>query len=142
MGEPGKISYEEQVERVNRTNPFMAHNHIRAAKLTATTAEVTAEVKPESLNAMQGVHGGLMFIMAEMAAGLATRSDGRRYVTLDSSFRFLRGSSTAKALSAEAEITKRGKTVCFTKSRVLEPETGKVLAEGEFTFYCLDGDEK
>lgn len=140
MEEERKESYGEQIERVNRTNPFMAHNHIRATRLTDTMAEVTAKVKPESLNAMQGVHGGLMFIMAEMAAGLAARNDGRKYVTLDSSFRFLRGSNTAKTLTAEAKITKRGKTVCFTKSSVLEPETGKVLAEGEFTFYCLDGE--
>lgn len=34
-----------------------------------------------------------MFVMAEVAAGLVTRNDGRKYVTLDSSFRFLRGSS-------------------------------------------------
>lgn len=133
-------AYEAQLEQVNRTNPFMAHNHIRAVGLKDREAEVTAEVRAESLNAMGGVHGGLLFVMAEMAAGLVTRNDGRRYVTLDSSFRFLRGSSTARTLTARAELTKRGRTVCFTKARVLEPETGKVLAEGEFTFYCLDGE--
>ena len=62
-----------------------------------------------------------MFVMAEIAAGLVTRNDGRKYVTLDSSFRFLRGSS-AKELRGVAKITKRGKTVCFTKSQVMESE--------------------
>ena len=127
-----KETFVEQMERVNRTNPFMIHNNIRAVALSEDAAEVCAEVTEDSLNAMQTVHGGLMFVMAEIAAGLVTRNDGRKYVTLDSSFRFLRGSS-AKKLRGVAKITKRGKTVCFTKSQVMESETGKVLAEGEFT---------
>ena len=124
MENPGKETYVEQMERVNQTNPFMLHNRIRA------------EITEDSLNAMQTVHGGLMFVMAEVAAGLVTRNDGRKYVTLDSSFRFLRGSS-AKNIQGLAKITKRGKTVCFTKAEVVETDTGKLLAEGEFTFYCM-----
>ena len=131
-----KETYVEQMERVNKTNPFMIHNNIRAVALSEDTGEVRAEVTGDSLNAMQTVHGGLMFVMAEIAAGLVTRNDCRKYVTLDSSFRFLRGSS-AKNIQAVAKITKRGKTVCFTKSQVMETETGKLLAEGEFTFYCM-----
>lgn len=132
-----KEAYAEQIEHVNRTNPFMIHNNIRAAALSEDSGEVRAEVTGDSLNAMQTVHGGLMFVMAETAAGLVTRNDGRKYVTLDSSFRFLRGSSE-KNIRAVAKITKRGKTVCFTKSQVMETDTGKLLAEGEFTFYCME----
>ena len=116
----------------------MLHNHIRAVSLTETQAAVEAEIEPDSLNAMGSVHGGLMFVMAEVAAGLATRNDGRRYVTLDSSFRFIKGSNSAKTLLAEAVITKRGRTVCFARASVREPGSGILLAEGDFTFYCLD----
>ena len=111
MENPGKETYVEQMERVNQTNPFMLHNRIRAVALSEDRAEVRA-------------------------AGLVTRNDGRKYVTLDSSFRFLRGSS-AKNIQGLAKITKRGKTVCFTKAEVVETDTGKLLAEGEFTFYCM-----
>ena len=93
MENPGKETYVEQMERVNQTNPFMLHNRIRAVALSEDRAEVRAEITEDSLNAMQTVHGGLMFVMAEVAAGLVTRNDGRKYVTLDSSFRFLRGSA-------------------------------------------------
>ena len=88
MENPGKETYVEQMERVNQTNPFMLHNRIRAVALSEDRAEVRAEITEDSLNAMQTVHGGLMFVMAEVAAGLVTRNDGRKYVTLDSSFRF------------------------------------------------------
>ena len=121
---------------MENSNPFMLHNRIRAVALSEDRAEVRAEITEDSLNAMQTVHGGLMFVMAEIAAGLVTRNDGRKYVTLDSSFRFLRGSS-AKNIQGLAQITKRGKTVCFTKAEVVETDTGKLLAEGEFTFYCM-----
>lgn len=123
MENPGKETYVEQMERVNQTNPFMLHNRIRAVALSEDRAEVRAEITEDSLNAMQTVHGGLMFVMAEVAAGLVTRNDGRKYVTLDSSFRFLRGSS-AKNIQGLAKITKRGKTVCFTKAEVVETDTG------------------
>lgn len=132
------MNFEEQIRRVNETNPFMLHNHIRAVALTETTAQVEAAVTPDSLNAMQGVHGGLMFVMAEIAAGLVTRNDGRRYVTLDSSFRFISGTNRAETLLGKASLVKRGKTICFAHASVVEPGTEKLLAEGDFTFYCLD----
>ena len=57
-----KETFVEQMERVNRTNPFMIHNNIRAVALSEDAAEVCAEVTEDSLNAMQTVHGGLMFV--------------------------------------------------------------------------------
>ena len=129
--------YQEQLRQVNGGNPFMLHNGIRATFLDEKTAQVRAEVGPGSLNGMGGVHGGLMMAAAEIAAGLAARNDGRKYVTLDASFRFISGTRTAKAIKAEASITKRGGTICFTRAAVREEGTEKLLAEGEFTFYCL-----
>lgn len=132
------MDYKEQVEKANTSNPFMLHNHIRAVELTDASARVETEIMPDSLNAMGGVHGGLMFVMAEVAAGLVTRNDGRRYVTLDSSFRFIKGSGKTKVLIGEGTLVKRGRTVCFAHASVKEPGTGTLLAEGDFTFYCMD----
>ena len=94
-----KETFVEQMERVNRTNPFMIHNSIRAVALSEDAAEVCAEVTEDSLNAMRTVHGGLMFVMAEIAAGLVTRNDGRKYVTLT----VRSGSSAAAARRSSAE---------------------------------------
>lgn len=131
--------FDAQLERANETNAFMRHNHIKAVRLSDTSARVEAVISGDSLNAMQGVHGGLMFIMAETAAGLVVRNDGRKYVTLDSSFRFISSAvGSVPLLAAESSVTKRGRTVCFCRAQVLDPASGKLLAEGEFTFYCLD----
>ena len=129
--------FRAQVEKANAQNPFMKHNGIRAIWLDERQARVEAQVGPGSLNAMGSVHGGLMMAAAEIACGLLVRSDGRKYVTLDSSFRFLR-SSTAERIEARAERVKGGRTVSFARAQVIEPDTGRLLAEGDFTFYCLE----
>lgn len=132
------MDYEEQLRKTNETNHFMIHNNITATSLNEQEAEVTAVITPDSLNSMEGVHGGLMFIMAEMAAGLLTRSDGRRHVTVNSTFHFLKGTNQAEKLTARAVLMNRGRKLCVCRSSVTEPGRGLVLAEGEFTFYCLD----
>ena len=129
--------YTAQVEKANEQNPFMKHNGIRAIWLDERQARVEAQIGPGSLNAMGTVHGGLMMAAAEIACGLLVRSDGRKYVTLDSSFRFLR-SSTAERIEARAERVKGGRTVSFARAQVVVPDTGRLLAEGDFTFYCLE----
>ena len=140
VDEQYRQSFEEQLKKVNESNPFMIHNHIRATVLSEKTSQVRAEIGADSLNAMGGGHGGLMFVLPAIPAGLETRNAGRRYVTLDSSFRFIRGTDSSRALAAEGTIVKRGRTVCFTKASVREAESGKLLAEGNFTFYCLDAE--
>ena len=125
-----------QREQANASNPFMRHNGIRATYLDGEEARVQAQIGPDSLNAMGSVHGGLMMAAAEIACGLLVRSDGRKYVTLDSSFRFLRA-STAGCIEARARLVKGGRTVSFARAQVTEPDTGRLLAEGDFTFYCL-----
>lgn len=132
------MNYEEQISTVNVNNPFMHHNHISAVALTADTARVAAPVTPDARNAMQGIHGGLMFLMAETAAGLLARNDGRRCVTVNCSFQYLRGSDQAKELYADSVIVKRGKTLCVCRSSVREAGTETVLAEGDFTFYSVE----
>ena len=129
--------FRAQMEKANEQNPFMKHNGIRAIWLDERQARVEAQIGPGSLNAMGSVHGGLMMAAAEIACGLLVRSDGRKYVTLDSSFRFLR-SSTAERIEARAERVKGGRTVSFARAQVVEPDTGRLLAEGDFTFYCLE----
>lgn len=132
------MNYEEQIKRVNETNPFMRHNNITAAALDGETARVTAPITQAALNAMQGVHGGMMFIMAETAAGLLARSDGRSCVTVNSSFQFLRGAAQPEELCADAVILKRGRMLCICRSSVRETGKEAILAEGEFTFYTVD----
>ena len=112
------MDYKEQMKRANENNAFMIHNGVRAVELSETAARVEMDPEKTSLNSMGGVHAGLMFLMAEAAAGLLVRNDGRTCVTIDSSFRFLRSAGPSEPLYAEARVTKRGRTVSFCHSGV------------------------
>ena len=90
------MDYKEQMKRANENNAFMIHNGVRAVELSETAARVEMDPEKTSLNSMGGVHAGLMFLMAEAAAGLLVRNDGRTCVTIDSSFRFLRSAGPSE----------------------------------------------
>ena len=98
------MDYKEQMKRANENNAFMIHNGVRAVELSETAARVEMDPEKTSLNFMGGVHAGLMFLMAEAAAGLLVRNDGRTCVTIDSSFRFLRSAGPSEPLYAEARV--------------------------------------
>ena len=129
--------YTAYIENVNKTNPFLRHNHMRAVRVSEEQAVVQAQMSPELRNSMGGVHAGLMFSMAEIAAGLLVRSDGSKQVTLDTTFRYLRNSTTDGVIEAEAVYIKRGRTVTMCRAYVREQGSDKNLAEGEFSFYCV-----
>lgn len=73
------MDYKEQMKRANENNAFMIHNGVRAVELSETAARVEMDPEKTSLNSMGGVHAGLMFLMAEAAAGLLVRNDGRTW---------------------------------------------------------------
>lgn len=129
--------YTTYIENVNKTNPFLRHNHMRAVQVSEEQAVVQAQMSPELRNSMGGVHAGLMFSMAEIAAGLLVRSNGSKQVTLDTTFRYLRNSTTDGVIEAEAVYIKRGRTVTMCRAYVREQGSDKNLAEGEFSFYCV-----
>ncbi len=131
------IDYAAYLAEVNETNPFLRHNHMQAVHVSEERAVVQAQMSPELRNSMGGVHAGLMFSMAEIAAGLLARSNGSKQVTLDTTFRYLRSSSTDGILEAEAVYIKRGRTITMCRAYVREQGNNKNLAEGEFSFYCV-----
>ena len=74
-----------------------------------------------------------MFVMAEVAAGLVTRNDGRKYVTLDSSFRFLRGSS-AKNIQGWRRSQSAGRPSALQKLRSWRPIRGSFWQKENLRF--------
>lgn len=73
QSESQQAFWQAQIKTVNENNPFMRHNGIYATYLDADRAEVRAQAGDTGRNAMGSVHGGLMFIMGEMAAAACER---------------------------------------------------------------------
>lgn len=126
---------EKAMERLKR-NAFMQHNFIEMESVEADRAVFRLNIRPESCNPYGLVHGGAIYSLADNATGAAAHTDGRFYVTQTSAMHFLHNQSRG-TVRAEAYIRHRGKTSCLVDVDITG-EDGKLIATGEFTFFCVD----
>ena len=129
---------EERTRARIRKNGFMIHNHIELESVEKDRAVFRLDIRPESCNPYGMVHGGAIYTLADNAAGTAAHSDGRYYVTQTSALHFLRNQSRG-TVRATAYVRHRGKSTVLTAVDITG-EGGKLLATGEFTFFCVDKD--
>ena len=117
-------------------NAFMHYNHIELESVELDRAVFKLDIRPESRNTYGMVHGGAIYTLADNATGYAAHADGRYYVTQTSSLHFLRNQSegTVRAL---ATVRHRGRATCLVAVDILG-EGDKLIATGEFTFFCVD----
>lgn len=127
---------EERGRSQCQANGFMQYNHISLTEVRRDYAAVELTVVPESCNPYGMPHGGAYYTMADTAAGTAARTDGRRYVTQNSSMHFI-STVTGGHIWAEATVIHRGKTTCVVRADVRNDE-GKLLVTSDFTFFCLN----
>lgn len=120
---------------INQNNPFMTHNNIEIIEAEPDRAVAELTVCGDNLNPVGTLHGGAYFTMADCVSGTAARSNGMKYVTLNSSFEFIR-SIKKGTIRATARVRRRGRTICLTAVEVTDQE-GRLLAEGKFTMFCL-----
>lgn len=128
------MDYASMIARTNEQNRFMAHNFMTLTQMREDHAVVELTLRQESYNLFGGVHGGVLFTMADCAAGSAARSRGMRYVTLNNSFEFFRGSKSDH-LQAIASVRHRGRTICVVSVDVKDGED-RLIAGGTFTMFA------
>ena len=126
---------EEFLERYQK-NTFMLYNHIEIESVEPDRAVFRLEIRPESKNPFGMVHGGAAYTMADNATGTAAHTDGRYYVTQTSALHFLRNQSEG-VVRASAYVRHRGNSTCLVAVDITG-EGGKLIATGEFTFFCVD----
>lgn len=127
--------HEELKQKLNDQNLFMTHNGVRVTKVTDECAEVELEADQNSLNIYGLLHGGVYFTLADCAAGALARSQGGKYVTLNSSMNFVKSARGGKVI-ARSNLIHRGRTTCVVHSTVMDEE-GTALADATFTMYRI-----
>lgn len=128
------MDFTHKIERTNTENSFMLHNGIRLTAMEADYARVEADLTETTRNLFGAVHGGMFLTMADCAAGGAARTNGMRYVTVNSSFSFYRNTDDGH-LIAEGRIKNRGGTLCVAEVE-LKDGAGRLLGGGTFTLFC------
>lgn len=127
---------EKQADERTLKNAFPVYNHIELESVEPDHAVYRLEIRPESKNPYGVVHGSAIYTMADNATGYAAHTDGRIYVTQTSSMHFLRNQAKG-VVRADARVRHRGKTTCLVDVDVFGDD-GKLLATGDFTFFCVD----
>lgn len=134
--EESKEQIRRNTENRMRKNAFMLHNYIELESVEKDRAVFKLDIRPESCNPYGMVHGGAIYTLADNATGTAAHSDGRYYVTQTSALHFLRNQSRG-TVRATAWVRHRGKSTVLTAVDITG-EDGRLLATGEFTFFCVD----
>ena len=129
---------EERIQERQKKNGFMRHNFIEMESVERDRAVFKLTIRPESKNPYGMIHGGAIYTLADNATGTAAHTDGRSYVTQSSAMHFLRN-QTDGIVRADARVRHRGRTTCLVDVDILG-EGEKLLATGEFTYFCIDPD--
>ena len=127
------MNYENNIKLTNDTNSFMLHNGITLTAMERDYARVEAHLTRTNRNLYNAVHGGMFLTMADCAAGGAARSNGMRYVTINTSFEFFRNTESDLLIS-EGRVKHRGSTLCVVEVEIRDGE-GQLLCGGTFTLY-------
>lgn len=91
----------------------------------------------DGMNPLNMAHGGLIFTLCDVAAGVAVRTGGRITVSLDSSIHFLRAAKDTPKLVAHGRVVKEGRTTGLAVAEVFNAE-GVLLATADVTVYYVD----
>lgn len=122
----------EDADAYAANNPFMAYNHIEITRIDKDEsgdyrAEVRVVLRPESMNLHGAVHGGLLYGLADCAAGIAARCDGNDYVTQSAHVNFLRNTKQG-TVYALARVVRRGRHMVVLHVAVRDAED-RLLAD-------------
>lgn len=81
---------ENLLYELNHSTLFLQHNNLEITEIKPGYAKIELHVDPKVLNPYGIVHGGILFSMADTAAGTACLASGRECVTLNSSINFIK----------------------------------------------------
>jgi len=102
--------HENQALRLNEESGFIRHNGIVVVSAEADQSVLKASISAESKNIWGNVHGGLIYTMADTAAGAMARAENRKNATINASISYLRAVGDADVLYAYGKAIKVGRS--------------------------------
>lgn len=126
---------EKLIKRLNSRCAYNIHNHIVVRDVDDDSSVVEVEMQPESLNPLGMAHGGLVYSLCDVAAGVILSPKTDNFVTLSGNLYFMRPGRGSK-LRCEAKLIKPGRTVNVVETSVYD-DSGTMTARGVFEIYAM-----
>ncbi|MBS1403089.1 MAG: PaaI family thioesterase [Oscillospiraceae bacterium] len=126
-----------QIETANSFYGFNRHNGIEIVDVDDGTSVIEVPLRKESNNPLGIAHGGLIFSLCDVAAGVAARSGGRNTVSQDASIYFLSPGVNTTKLTAKGHVIREGGRTGIAESEVLTDD-GALVAKATVTIHYMD----
>lgn len=134
------MSPEEKKRQIEMTNSFAGfnrHNQIQAVDVDDGVSVIEAPLTKDCLNPHGIAHGGLIFSLCDVAAGVAARSGGRNTVSQDASIYFLRPGVQTTKLTAKGRVIREGSRSGLAEAEVYTDD-GTLIAKASVTIHYLN----
>ena len=128
------LDYTEMLMELNKKYNFNTANDIVITEVGNGISRVQTALSPKSLNPFGFAHGGLLFTLCDVAAGVLALEGGRASVTLSANIEYLRGGISSGTLYAVAKRIKEGRTIGVFDVDVYD-ENDNLLAKSTMQYY-------
>lgn len=129
---------QQEMDQVMEKNPFAAFLGMRLTRVGEGTAAGMIPMKAEYCNIYGGMHGGCIFALADMIAGIAAASYGRMVTTLNTDFHYLEAIRDTEEVTCEAKTVRHGGRTTVVETKLYDDKRRQVCS-GTFTYYNLNG---
>ena len=109
----------EEVREYFAHDRFAVENGAYIEEIGDKYAKCTMNITPKHLNAMGGVMGGAIFVLADFAFAVAVNWQQASTVTLNSTVTFY-GTAKGSQIIAEAKCLKDGRTTCCYQIEIVD----------------------
>jgi uncharacterized protein (TIGR00369 family) len=134
------MSYIEDIRSLGRdANPFFRLMRINLGPLGKGVAELSMQVRPDMLNGVGWLQGGLFTALSDEAMALAlftVLDEGEGIATISESTSFLQGIRKGR-IKAVGRVVKRGRNIAFLEGIVTNSDDGSCLSETVASFVIM-----
>ena len=132
------LNLEKFKEYFNKHDIFSVNIGTKLVELRKGYAKVELTINENSMNYMGTMHGGLLYTMADIAAGTAIVSSGKQGVTLSANTEYIKAAFSGKVI-AECKVTTYGKTINRCEVEV-HGEDGTIYSKSHITMFMTNKD--
>lgn len=139
MSAQGEVSERalERVEEIVSGSGFTKDLGIEFVSMRMGECVLRIKIEDRHLNPLNMAHGGVLFTLADTAAGLAAATRDGGGPTLEANYSFWLP-ATKGIVTCTGKITKYGAHVIWTKALITD-EQGRELGVARFVYYNLNG---